>query len=252
MKIIINPKYQALEPLVRKLIDPSFFSQNGTTIYDKRNTIKVLEVDGLKLVIKSYGHITTFNRLIYGKLRKSKALRAQLFAERLRGLGIDTPEEVAMLEQYRHGLLDRSYFISRYTDDIPLRQVIECQTRTQAEERVLESFADFLFQVHQAGVLHKDLNIDNVLFHEEGGSYKFQFIDINRMSFRRKLSLWQRLYNVRRFRCTMADYLYILDCYAKRLGVNPDSAQLWGVLARVLFEFRIRSKKAIKGLVRKR
>nr|WP_306449772.1 hypothetical protein [Odoribacter splanchnicus] len=57
----------------------------------------------MRLAVKSYERLTLCNRMLYGSLRKSKAMRAYLYADRLRRLGIDTPEEVAVVEIRRGG-----------------------------------------------------------------------------------------------------------------------------------------------------
>ncbi len=103
MKILINPRYEHLRPFVERLARPIFFARNGVTLHDGRNVVKLFEADGVQLVVKSYERLSPFNRLAYGVLRKSKAVRAYLHADRLRRLGIDTPEEVAAVEIRRGG-----------------------------------------------------------------------------------------------------------------------------------------------------
>lgn len=61
-------------------------------------------------------------------------------------------------------------------------------------------------------VLHKDLNIGNILYKDDGrGGYVFQLMDTNRMRFHRVLSMRQRLDNLRRLSCPVPAYLIFLS-----------------------------------------
>ncbi len=165
MKICVSPRYRHLTPFVRSLASPEVFSGHGTTIHDGRNTVKVFNADGSLLAVKRYGHISLLNRLLfYGFLRKSKAERAYRHAIRLRQLGVGTPEEVAFLEVRRHCLLDTCYFVARYSDYKPLQPVTELDIQRPEVAAVFDTLADFLFRMHNAGVLRKDLNIGNILY----------------------------------------------------------------------------------------
>lgn len=112
MKLLINPKYSRLEEFVRQLAHPVFFARHGETLHDGRNVIKLFEADGIRLVVKSYARLSLLNRLLYGTLRMSKAVRAYIHATKLRNLGIDSPEEIAAVEVRRRGLLRHCYFVS--------------------------------------------------------------------------------------------------------------------------------------------
>lgn len=98
MKFEITPCYKSLESFVRVLAVPLFFARNGEVLHEGRNMLKLFEVDGQRVVVKRYGRLSFFNRLVYGVLRKSKAERAYRHAMRLHKLGIDTPEELGFVE----------------------------------------------------------------------------------------------------------------------------------------------------------
>ena len=99
MKIRINRKYAEREPGLQQLADPAWFDRNGTTLHKGRNTIKRFETEtGTELVVKRYGKPSLINRLVYGTLRRSKAMRAYLHAGRLLKLGVETPEMVAAID----------------------------------------------------------------------------------------------------------------------------------------------------------
>ena len=253
MRIRIAPQYTASESFIRSLARPGYFEQNGRTLQKGRNTIKLFAIRDHRYVVKGYKHLSYIKRLAYGVFRKSKAERAYCHAVRLRNLGIDTPTEVAFLETRRHGLLQMCYFVALYSEYKPLRPIMGPDAQNPEAAAVLEALAAFLLRMHDAGVLHKDLNIGNILYQEDGGGgYRFQVIDTNRMQFRRRLSLRKRLDNLRRLSCPAPAYLHILEAYAKLAHVNTDSVQLKGTVMRLFFEMRQRSKRWMKAFLKKR
>lgn len=247
MRIFVNPGYAGLKSWLRQLTDSAWFDRNGILLHEGRNTIKRFEIGGMSLVVKRYGRPSPVNRVIYGTLRRSKAMRAYLHAGRLLRLGIETPEMVAAIDIRRRGLLETSYFVSRWSEGVSMRRVTERYAAAPETAPILDAFAHFLFRVHNAGILHEDLNIDNILYRRtEGGGYRFELIDTNRMSFHRRLSKHRRLDNLRRLSCAAPAYLRILDRYAELVDSDPDSIQFFGVLMRLRFEFRQRCKRNIR------
>ena len=71
MKVIINPKYNALENFIKNL--PTRFEKltEYELLRNGRNRIVRCRVDGYGLVIKSYGNPSFINSIVYGTLRQS-------------------------------------------------------------------------------------------------------------------------------------------------------------------------------------
>ena len=252
MKILINPRYEHLRPFVERLTRPIFFTRHGETLHSGRNTVKRFETDGMRLVVKSYERLSLFNRFAYGLLRKSKAMRAYRHAGQLRRLGIDTPEEVAVVEIRKGGAMRHCYFVSLYTDYESIRPTTELFMQREEAKRVLDGVAELLVRMHWAGVEHKDLNVGNILYRKEKDRYCFQVIDTNRMSFHKYMSMRRRLRNLRRLSCGTPAYLYILKQYAGILQADAPTVQLEGAVRRLLFEKRQHTKGKVKSLLRRR
>lgn len=248
MKILINPKYEHLRPFVERLTRPIFFARHGKTLHSGRNIVKLFETDGMRLAVKSNECLTLCNRILYGSLRKSKAMRAYQHAGQLRRLGIDTPEEVAVVEIRRRGLMRQCYFVSLYTDYESIRSATETFMQCEESKHVLDGVAEFLVRMHWAGVEHKDLNVGNILYRKEKDRYCFQVIDTNRMSFHKYMSMRRRLRNMRRLSCGATAYLYVLHRYAELLRTDVNGIQLKGVVCRLLFEWRQRMKRKLKSI----
>ena len=208
MRIVINPAYHNTEAFIKTL--PSVFDNQGVMVYEKRNTIKMFDVDGLQLVVKRFKRPNLVQRIAYTWFRPSKAKRAYLFAERFRRSDIATPHEVAYLECTKWGLFSDSYFVSvscslpsakdLLADDARLEDA-SGRGRFQSRpfgpynrEALLEAIGSFIATVHSRGILHGDLNISNILCRETGATgagpdretdaWHFVLIDTNRAKFR--------------------------------------------------------------------
>lgn len=253
IQIKTNPKYTHLESYLQQLVLSGRFDNEGEVLYDKRNTVKLFTKNDMRLVVKRFGRPSFFNLLIYSAhIRKSKAERAFSHACRLRALHINTPEEIAYIEIRKQGILEECYFVSTYTDYLPLRPVTENFAQEPEIQSILDMLAGFLYTMHSAGVHHKDLHIGNILYKENGsGGYDFQIIDTNRMKFGVFLTQRQRLINLRRLSCSASAYLYILEQYARIAHIDPDYLQLKGAFTRLIYEFRRYYKQKLKRRLRK-
>lgn len=80
IKFQINPKYNHLKEEILAL--PQRFENEGEVIYAWRNLIKVLTIKGLKINVKSFKVPHIINRFAYRYIRKSKAERSYLNADR--------------------------------------------------------------------------------------------------------------------------------------------------------------------------
>lgn len=180
MKIEINPKYNSLTPFIRTI--PEQFERLGSVIYEGRNILRKCTVNDFQLVIKSFKPPHIVNRFVYGNLRKSKAFRSFHYALLLKEKGINTPEPVAYIEQYKMGLV-HSYYIS--LESPFTRDLREFWFIPEIGDRylILREFGLFTARMHEMNVLHCDYSAGNVLFGSIDGNISFDLIDINRMSF---------------------------------------------------------------------
>ena len=124
MKLHIAPSYEHLRPQLERLPE-LFAAEAGEVLHAGRNTIRAIETEGLRLAAKRFKRPNAFNSLVYAYLRKSKAQRAYEHAQRLRAIGIDSPEPIAWCEIRRNGVIADTYFVARYTSLHPLLDAIE-------------------------------------------------------------------------------------------------------------------------------
>ena len=240
----------ALNEFVQALPDQFDTLPDAEVLHQGRNVVKMVEREGVRMVVKSYEHWSLVIRLLYGRLRRSKAVRAYRYAERLLAMGIDTPTPIAVVDVQRGGMLHQSLFVSAYSDYESAAVINSYPAKTDMLQPLMDALAKFIFRLHDAGVLHKDLNITNILYKATAdGEYKFQLIDINRMDFRSHLSMNERIENMRRLSCQPTAYAYILERYAAQAATNEQTFQLRGLIARLLFDIRQRIKSNVKMML---
>ena len=179
MTLVLNPRYERLRNFLQQV--PMTFAEAGQVLYDGRNQIRRFETEECRLVVKRYKRHNWLKRVVYTFFRTNKARRSYENARRLGERGFATPREVAYMEERRMGLLRQVYYVCEYTGAEPIRpRLIE---QEPFDRLLATAYAHFVARLHEAGVLHRDLNPTNVLFTEHDGSYTFELIDINRMRF---------------------------------------------------------------------
>jgi Mn2+-dependent serine/threonine protein kinase len=249
MKIIINPAFHHLEHFIRHL--PIGFEGEGLSIYKARNEIKVFEVDGLALNVKSYRKPIFLNRVIYTFFRKSKARRAYENALEVSERGFNTPTPIAFIEENSGGLLERSYFISMQCPYSRMLREFEDNTDITGREDILQALGAYVAALHKAGILHLDLSIGNILFEKDGAGIHFCLIDINRMKFQ---TIGQKVgcKNFERLRGSEAFFKVLADSYAKACGYDAEDCfrEMLHYYRKSIERFR--RKRAFKQWIRKK
>ena len=99
MKKHFHNKYIKYQAEIDSFIND--FSISGELLgNEKRNSIKLFELDNQTVNIKSFKVPNIFNKIAYKFLRKSKAQRSFEYAEKLLDLDIGTPHPIAYYEFY--------------------------------------------------------------------------------------------------------------------------------------------------------
>ena len=159
------------------------FAGDDHSIHKARNELKIIELNGIKTVVKSFKVPHLLNRIIYTYFRKSKAYKSYHNALRLEELGISTPKPIALIEFYEAGFLGESFFVAEYfeydfTIRTPLLEPLEDR------EEIFKAFAAYTYDLHKCGVWHLDYSPGNILIKRTEEGYQFSIVDINRMDFR--------------------------------------------------------------------
>ncbi|HZL12239.1 MAG TPA: lipopolysaccharide kinase InaA family protein [Prolixibacteraceae bacterium] len=244
-KIFVNSKFSLLDDFIKQI--PDDFSSIGNEIYNGRNEVRRVNVQGLELTIKYFRKVTLANRYIYATFRKSKGQRAFEHSVQLLDLEVNTPEPIAYVDCYRNGKLEKSFYVSLFTNYKSLREII-AQPISESEE-LIKAFARFACRIHRAGVFHEDYNIDNVLYLFKENKYDFTVIDNNRMRFS-DYSFGKAIRNLKRLSLPV-EWIGIFTAEYARESNSSDLKTLNLIVGyRYLYLFRISIRKRMKNVAR--
>jgi len=156
------------------------FSGIEDSIHKARNELKVLELEGIKSVVKSFRVPHFLNRIVYSFFRDSKAKKSYKYALKI---GNFTPKPLAYIEFYENLLLKESYFISEnFKYDFTIREPL-LEKDFEDREKIFRAFSHFTLELHNAQIFHNDYSPGNILIKKQNGEYIFKIVDINRMDF---------------------------------------------------------------------
>lgn len=246
MEFRLNPNCTISKEAVMACI--TGFSTLGTDfIVGKRNSIKLFEVEGKTLNIKSFKVPHLINRVVYGYFRKSKAKRSFEFANRLLAHGIGTPMPIAFLENTSLLGLRDSYYVSEHLmADLTYRELVEIPDYPDGDS-ILRQFTRFSYLLHQKGIEFKDHSPGNTLIKKnEAGTYDFFLVDLNRMEFHEQMTFEMRMKNLCRLTPHQEMVAVMSNEYAKVSGESEALIleTLWKMTAD--FQFRFYRKKRLK------
>lgn len=246
--IIIDNHLTHLKPLLEEIYTD--FNTKGEILYSKRNEIRIFEYKGERYAVKSFRIPNIISRIIYSFFRQSKAERSFRYAKRVSELGVNTPNPVGYIEETRLGLLRKSYYVCLYQPyNETLGEIINSNKAHKNE--ILKAFVDFTYnKLHKKGIYHKDYSGGNILIEKlEGNQYRFSIIDLNRISFKKRISARKGIENLRRLsgNTNIDDLSTIGEEYARLSGDEWPKRTIFRLLYYTLrFEFYKMAKKHLK------
>jgi hypothetical protein len=243
-KLIINPKYKNFEKDLLNI--KNVFQNSNNSIHKARNELKIIELNNLKCVVKSFKIPHAINRVAYTFFRDGKAKKSYLNAMKLIELNVNTPEPIGIIEFFSSELLSESYFISIYEPyDFTIREVFHHKLDNYQE--ILKQFTKFTYETHQKGVWHVDYSLGNILITKKDDLYKFSLVDINRMEFK-TISGYEGLKNFNKFWAKDDnDLLIIAKEYAKLASLDEATAIKIVLDEAKSLEYKVNLKRKLKG-----
>jgi len=243
--IKIAPAYQNKSSQISVCIE-KFEEQGKMFIQGSRNSIKLFEIDGQIVNIKSFKKPNLINKIAYKYFRKSKAKRSFEFASILKEKGIGTPEPIAYYEKHDVIGLKESYYACEHLEcDLTYRELVE--TDYPDAENILRQFTQFTFDMHEKGIEFLDHSPGNTLIKNEGnGKYSFYLVDLNRMKFHDSLSFETRMKNLSKITPKKDMVAIMSNEYAKISGEAEE--KVFGLMWQLTqdFQYRFYRKKRIK------
>lgn len=196
MNFKVNPVFITLAPSIKETINS--FNDSGILFGNgQRNIIKLFDLNGKTINIKSFKIPNLINKIAYRYFRKSKARRSFEYATILLEKGIGTPEPIAFQENFNFLGLKNSYYVSEHlAADLTYRELVEVPDYPD-RENILRQFTKFSFDLHEKGIEFLDHSPGNTLIKKNiEGRYDFFLVDLNRMEFHKSMSFEMRMKNL--------------------------------------------------------
>lgn len=239
--------------LDKKLIEilKKFENSGEIFIEGNRNKIKLYDLDGVKINVKSFKTPNFFNKIIYNFFRDSKAKRSYNFANLLLKKGIGTPKPIAYYEKFSLIGLEKSFYVSEHLEfDLMFRDLVDNENYPNYK-LIIKQFAAFCFQLHQSGIEFLDHSPGNTLIKKnDDTSYSFYLVDLNRMKFHDQMSFETRMKNLSRLTSKKEMTEEIAKQYAAISGENERIVfeLLWKYTSE--FQYKFYRKKRLKKVIK--
>lgn len=229
-----------------------FNSDLGTVFGNgDRNVIKLFELDGKTINIKSFKVPHLINKIVYKNFRKSKARRSYEYATLLGEKGIGTPQPIAFLEKFNWIGLQDSYYASEHlAAELTFRELVEIPDYPD-HENILRQFTRFSFDLHEKGIEFMDHSPGNTLIKKVSeNQYQFFLVDLNRMNFHESMGFDMRMKNLSRLTPKKEMIAIMSDEYAKLYSKSSTEIfqKMWGATSdfQAAFAKKHKMKKKLK------
>lgn len=246
MKYLIHNKFKDIQGSIIFFID-NFLVEGKILVNGQRNAIKLFEVDGVKLNVKSFKKPNFINKIVYRYFRKSKARRSFEFASKLMEMQIGTPQPVAFFENYDFIGLKESYYACEHLENVfEFREIVQNEA-FENRDFIIRKFTQFTFEMHEKGIEFLDHSPGNTLIRKNtDGSYSFFLVDLNRMKFHETLNFQTRMKNLSKI-THKKDMIAVMSNEYAKLSNGDESTvfeTMWGLTTD--FQYRFHRKKRIK------
>ena len=249
--IIVDPSCSADE-MGEKLLPESIEKQPiSKVLRDTRNKIWNIETSTGTITIK-LNRAQGIKKFTY-RFLDSKAKRHWNNAITMLRNGINTPQPIAFFERHQRKGIAHNYYITQFLENaFSARDVFtsinngKSHCRGIEHNELLKVIGQAVCQMHNMGILHRDLSSGNILLIINNAEVKPYFIDIGRARILKKLTTRQRLIDLMRicFKLPRSEREKLIGFYNAHLGGEVASWWRWAVR---YYIFKHRSKRFIKG-----
>jgi tRNA A-37 threonylcarbamoyl transferase component Bud32 len=181
--------------------------KSGETIYYIRNQLvkvfdPILEKD---IVIKKFNLKKTYDKIRF-RFLNSKAERSLRVARALRENGLKTPKPLAVIE--KRGKTNEMIFSFYITEHIKNEfNMLEIGDDFEHKDRnkfkyLLPFLARDIKKMHDSNIIHNDLHAGNILIKNTDSNPSFYYVDLNRGRVKKRISIKERINDLKRFRFT--------------------------------------------------
>jgi len=199
-----------------------------------------------KICVKKDLHPGFFYK-IKNIMRNSRAKRSWIASNGLRVRGISTPESIALIENTKGLFIKKSFYIYEYISHAErLNKYIlktfgdKISVTTKRKQKFVCMLAQEIRKIHNKGIYHADLKSDNILVVENGNdNWQFYFVDLDRVYFKKRLSLKERVNNLAQINASVADCIsvsdriYFFNEYAKKSSFIKQNKKIYRQIIKI-------------------
>ncbi len=247
MKKVFQSNYKNFESEIDEFV--LSFDNSGEQLKDARNKLKLFPFKDGQVNIKSFKVPNLINQVVYRFFRKSKAQRSFEYANKLKNLGIGTPNPIAYYEFSTSFLYKRSFYVSEQLEsNLTYRELIRDFDYPNHED-ILRAFTRFTFKLHEKGINFLDHSPGNTLIKKNSDEYEFFLVDLNRMKFG-SMTFENRMKNFSRLTKFKSMVEVMSDEYAKSIEKEYDT--VFNAMWQSTQDFRnkIERKKRMKKMLK--
>jgi tRNA A-37 threonylcarbamoyl transferase component Bud32 len=221
---------------------------------DSRNKVWNVQTELGMLTVK-LNRAKGLKKLSY-RFLESKGKRHWNNAVNMLRRGVSTPLPVAFFERHENTGTAHNYYVTQFLENaFSARDVFtsinngEANFNGMSHDDLLKVIAEFTCDMHNSGVLHRDLSSGNLLLVVEGDDIKPYLIDIGRARVRNHIKRRQRLIDVMRicYKLPWPGREQLMAYYIEHLGRELPRWRL----AVHYYVFKQKSKRFIKGNIKK-
>lgn len=229
MQINIHPNFLKNKSNLLTMLEN--FDSSGVLFGDgQRNKIKLFDLEGKTVNIKSFKIPNVINKVAYKYFRKSKAKRSFEYANKLLENGIGTPQPIAYAENFTLLGLEKSFYSSEHLQaELTFRELVQ-NPEYPDHENILRQFTKFTFNLHEKGIEFLDHSPGNTLIKKRAqNQYEFFLVDLNRMNFHNDMDFESRMKNFHRLTPKIEMITVMSTEYAKLYNKKYDEvfAKMW-------------------------
>lgn len=220
MKAIFSSTYRGGKNAIKSFVQ-EFTTQGRKFDERNRNSLKLFDLEGSTVNIKSFKKPHLLNSIIYRYFRASKAQRSFEYAHKLLENGIRTPQPIAYFEHHSALGLGKSFYVSEHLEyDLTYRELVR-DSKYAGNEALLIAFGKFTYSLHAKGIHFLDHSVGNTLITLNDGKPLFYLVDLNRMKFG-KMDFKTRMKNFDRLSKVKEHIRYMAKGYAQVSGEDEE------------------------------